>query len=386
MSRLRVSPPAAALGLALGLLLVAPGPARAARDLDAEMAEMARQIQAEVKERGNAVVVGEFRGPARLASTGGPAIAKALREQLEKADVRVTRDATLEVNGEFRDVVDRDSKKTALQIKAKIEDRMGVTIVELRSRGIFDLTTIGALTGITLATPPLAAGDEAREESITKALDKIQPPSLKGIRISAAPRSRYAIEVLVGPDPKEGKPDLSKYRPRAPALDSSGLAFLKIERGEVYAISVINDATHDVAVTLTIDGLDVFTFADKKGYEMMVVPPGKTGLIAGWFRTEEKSDSFLVAEFARSAVARALPRSSEIGTIHASFRACWPKDGNPPADEPGGRSGDATAQGKEINIKYKPVVRVVGKPREAVAVRYNKSGEPANLPDSKPAP
>jgi hypothetical protein len=375
--------------LSVGLLAAfhVPG-AHAAKPLDSEMAVLAKQVHRELERLGNAVAMGEFTGPVDLASTGGPRIASSLRGQLEKLGVTISRKATVVVRGSYRPATDDKSKLAALMISARLEEsKTGKQLVELQSRGVFDLTEISAVTGTTISAPTDTA-PEVREQAISKALDDIQAPFLKGTRISASEKSPYAIEILVGPDPGAGLPDLSKYRPCAPACDGDGLAFLKINRGEVYAVKVINDSKHDAAVTLTIDGLSMFAFSEKKNYEVVIVPAGRSGIVPGWHRTNEKSDSFQVAEYAKTAVAKEMPNSSSIGTIHASFKAAWAKDAQPPADEPtsppGARDADATARGKPIDAKFAEVVRNIGRLREAVSVRYNKAGDPSDLPSSKP--
>src|SRR5262249_16916482 len=155
------------------------------------------------------------------------------------------------------------------------------------------------------------------------------------------------------------------------ALDKDGLAFVNIKRGEVYAVKLTNRADHDVAATLAIDGLSMFAFSENKDYEVVIVPKGREGLIPGWPITNERSDAFQVSQSARSAVAELLPTSSSIGTISVSFKAAWPKDSEPPADEgnvkQGGRDADATARGKPVDPKgtrYNELVRNVGKLRE----------------------
>ena len=297
------------LPLAVAVSLAAGAQAGAAQALEKEMAELARQVQGAVKERGNGVQVGEFiaKGDAaRHGATGGPAIAKSLIEQLGKLGVRTSRDADLIVSGEFRDVTDKATKTTAIQIKARIEDRQGETIVDLASRGVFDLTTIAALTGITLIAPPKASPAE-REKAIDKALDKIQSPCMEGTRISARVDSPYSIEILVGPDPGDATPDIQAYKPRAAALDKDGLAFVNIRRGEVYAVKVTNRADHDVAATLAIDGLPIFAFSENKGYEVVIVPKGREGLIPGWHITNERSDAFQVSRVRQERRGQAAP-------------------------------------------------------------------------------
>jgi hypothetical protein len=135
----------------------------------------------------------------------------------------------------------------------------------------------------------------------------------------------------------------------------------------------------------------MFAFSENQKYEVVIVPKGTQGIIPGWHITNERTDAFQVSEYAKSAVAKLLPSSSSIGTISASFKAAWPKDSSPPSDEGDGKQGsrdaDATARGKPVDPKgtrYNEVVRNIGKLRESVSVHYNKSLEPANLPDSKP--
>ncbi len=388
-----VSHPRPALGLGLLIAAILALPARAASDLDKEMAELAKQVEGVVKDRGNVIQVGDFvakGNAARQAATGGTAIAKALLDQLTKRGVNVSRTAELLVSGEFRDVTDKDSKTTALQIKAKIEDRRGEPVVELDSRGLFSLTTIAALVGLTTVTPPAASHEQA-EKRLDQALDKIQSPRLAGTRITPVQDGAtlpYSIEILVDPDPGQAKPDLKNYAPRAATLDQDGLAFLAIRRGEVYAVKVNNDSQSDAAVTLTIDGLSMYSVSDNKNYEVVFVHAGKSGVIPGWHRTNDVSDSFQVAEYAKSAVAKLLPSSSTFGTITVSFKTAWPKDAQPPADEPdpkrNTRSADATARGNPIDAKYVEETRNIGQFRGAVSVRYNKTTDPADLPKQNP--
>jgi hypothetical protein len=156
-------------------------------------------------------------------------------------------------------------------------------------------------------------------------------------------------------------------------------------------VKISNAAEHDVAATVAIDGLSMFAFSENKGYEVVIIPKSQQGVIPGWHVSNARSDAFQVSEYAKSAVAKLIPSSSSTGTISVSFKAAWPKDAAPPADEGDakqqGRDADATARGKPVDAKdtrYNELIRNVGKLRESVSVHYNRDLVPADLPDSKP--
>ncbi len=355
-----------AIGLALLLVAILSGSARAAEDLDKEMGVVAGGIKQLLDGRmQDAIAVGEFTGPARTNSSGGPGIKLALIKQLEKSGVRVSRRAELEVKGDYLDVVDKETTKIALRLRARVIDRAGNEITHF-DRGLFNLTTIASLIGLTAVLPP-----NAKEEVVeAKLADAIENPqgALAGTRISAGPGSPYAIEVLV----KSG----GDYRPRAASKDSDEFMVLKIQRDEIYAVKLINDSPYDAAVTLTIDGLSCFAFSETPSYTHWIVPSKRTLVVPGWHRTNRVSNSFKVTEYAKSAVAQTLPSSTSVGTITAGFAAAWEPGKSPPPDEtghkPGERSGDATGKGPPVETNFTEVLRDIGRLRESVSVRYTK--------------
>jgi len=370
------------LGLIAGLgvagLLAWPVPARGDDDLAREMSEVARQVKFLLDQKGqDAIAVGDFHGPARLASSSGPAIGKAIAEALQGMGVAVRRKAELEINGEYRDVEDRSSRRLAVQIKARVVDRSGAEVVALEPRGIFSVALFATLTGLTVELSPDAT-EERRKKELEDASDRPRA-HLAGARVSASPGSPYAVEVLV----RRG----GDYAPRAAIKDGDGFAFVKIRRDEVYAVRLINDSPHEAVVTLSIDGLSVFAFSERRDYTHWLVASHGTLTVPGWHRTNQVSDSFVVTEYAKSAVAEALPSSSGVGTITATFAAAWPRGGDPPADEAsapkGTRSGDATGKGPPVSTEFVDVVREIGRVRSAVSVRYTKEDETKDLPPGR---
>ena len=128
---------------------------------------------------------------------------------------------------------------------------------------------------------------------------------------------------------------------------------------------LINDSDTDAAVTLTVDGLNMFAFSENSDYRYVIVRKKSQGVIPGWHITNRRSDSFKVTEYAKSAVAQLLPNSSLVGTVTATFAAAWPRETMPPADERGSRrlvmrGKDATGRGPSVETGYQVAERVVG--------------------------
>jgi hypothetical protein len=152
-------------------------------------------------------------------------------------------------------------------------------------------------------------------------------------------------------------------------------------------VRVINNSSYDAAAVLTIDGLNSFTFSENKEYKHYIVRPRSALVIRGWHRSNEVSDSFQVTSYAKSAVAQAMPNSSDIGMISVLFSAAW--TGEPPPGEPlpkmtlGGSFDSATGRGARVRQQFQEVRLKTGVPRAAVTLRYNK---PAAEPSPTPTP
>jgi hypothetical protein len=350
----------------LALFAVISNAAQAASNLQKELGVVAKEVAKFLKDQDEqAVAVGEITAPPQLAASSGPGIQQILAEELKKSGIDVKARARLGIEGKYRDVVDEKTKRLAAQIQLSLVDRAGKVLVSF-DRGVFGDATLASLFGATVELPP-NADDKTRDRTLQDSLDKSRT-TLAGPRISPSPGSPYGIEILV----KSG----GDFHPR-PARDDDGLAYVPIKRDEIYAIRICNDSPHETAVTLSIDGLNVFTFSENKSYTQWIIPPKSKSVIYGWHVTNEKTDSFQVMEYARSAVAERLPNSSSVGTITASFAAAWAKGSPPPPDEPNApnefaRSADATGRGPEVTTKYKEVERAFGVTRAAVSARYTK--------------
>jgi len=363
--------------LAVAVLLIGPLPARANPEMRKELAEVAKSLKQLLDgQNEDAIAVGQFQGPANFPTSAGPGIAQMLTEELQKLGKTVKARAKYGVKGEYRATeIPSESeprlKLLAVKIKGTVEDEFGKVITDFSfERTVKSESAFVELMGAPVDLPPSLL-PEKRDKRLRESLTKPHT-HLAGTRISASDDANYAIELLVN-----GKPRAAK--------DDDGLAFVKIDRGETYAVRLINNSDLEAGVHLAIDGLNVFTFSElrlkegpKKGepqYSVWIVPPKSSVLIKGWHRNNEVSDSFLVTEYAKSAAA-SINSTANIGTITASFSASWPMDQLPPKDEPpkkkGITPGDGTGFGPPVEMKVTGVKRNVGAIREAVSVRYSK--------------
>jgi hypothetical protein len=355
--------------LAAGMAL-APA-ARGTELLRKELATVAQAIKQVVdEEKQEAVAVGEVTGPAQLDTNAGPGIQQLLIAELQALKVSVQKKANLSVKGRYAKVPDpKDPTLILIKLTIQVLDANDEVKQELRAevRGNLDIAQMLALT---VALPPKADA-KARNEEIN---DRVTKPEVfvQGSKVQARKGSPYAVEIRVKPY------DKAPAQPR-PAKVENGLAFVPIQRDELYEVHAFNNASHEAAVTLTVDGIDVFAFSDVKNpktgrpqYTHYVVAPGKDLPIVGWHRTNKLADSFKVTAFAESAAAKLLRGSSRVGTITVTFHAAWSGD-TPPDDERGSRdAGNATGFGPPRETNLKEVQRRIGVLREAISIRYTK--------------
>jgi hypothetical protein len=359
--------------LVMGLLWA--GPARAQEQLRKELETFAEDIKKLMDAQGqDAIDVGEFSGPPTPATSAGPGIQLLLTEALKAKKVIVKEGAKMFVKGEYllvEDDKDKDRDRTMLRLLAVVRDKRGKTIANLQAdlKGSLDIVKYTAPTGYL---PPKMDGPD-RNEKLKQIIDK---PSvvIEGTRVLARKGSPYSVEIRV----KRGKYDASVAR--KPFVDK-GQAYVTIDKGEYYEIHIKNNSYYDAAVSVTIDGLDVFTFSDLKDakgqprFKNWIIPKNSQRAVKGWFRNLEENYMFEVTSFPESEAAKRLKGNAKVGTITVCFHAAW-EGTNIPPDEVGARSADdlGTKLGPPIRVKSKPVKRTIGVLREFVSIRYSKKG------------
>jgi hypothetical protein len=360
-------------------LLCLPGLV-ASENLRKELTGVAQNIKQLLdSQQESAIAIGQFTGPANYPSSSGPGIAQMLSEELTKLGIQVKQRAKLGIRGEYYPMeINAEApafgKEMAVQLKGAVEDGFGKVVADFS----FKLTVKGESNFVEMMGVPVSLvkhNPEGRAKDIRNSYDN--PKVYKtGTRISAGPNSPYAIEILVAKKPCD-------------VHDNDGLAYIKLDRGDTYAVRLINDSPYEAAVRLSIDGLSMFTFSEirqpdylagnapnpKKGqplYNVVLVPKKGKVDIVGWHRNNKVSDQFLITEYAKSAAA-SIYHKTGIGTITATFAAAWPTTDAPPKDEPPkSRDPNATGFGDRVQAPFVEVQRTVGAIRASVSVRYNK--------------
>lgn len=337
-----------------------------------ELVPVAKSIHALLDEESQtSVAVGDFTGPAQLDANFGPGIANDLSAELTVLKVTIDKKASLSVKGRYALVEDKKNPDLRIvKLTIQVLDRNDDVKSEYRAE-VRDNTTIAQVSGATVAFSP-KADKQTRNEEIQKAVDK---PSVHvaGTKCSATKESLFAVELLVKSDPN------GRGIPRAPTIED-GQAFVEIKRDEYYEIRVYNEAAHETAVEVVIDGLNVFAFSEVKDektgapkYKYYVLDPKKPSTIVGWHRTNERSDSFVVTEYGKGASAKGQVTSGKTGVITVSFAASSNHPSDLPEDD-GARnaSSNETGFGPPISTNLKEVERTIGSVREIVSIRYSR--------------
>jgi hypothetical protein len=355
------------LGILVVSLAASPAPA-AERTMNEEIGRLAQDVQKYLMGLNvDAVAVGVFTGPAEC--NVEVQLRRSLVQELESLRVRIDDRARLEVKGKYTPVDLADTKRIGVEMSCILYDRQrGRTAGELKAKLITETTDIVQIVGLTLAMSP-GATEEERHGIIRRALADPRA-HVRGNAVWADRDSPYGMEVR-----RKGG---DRYEGREPK-EKEGLAFVDLAENDVYSVRLFNRADHEVAVTLTIDGLNVFSLGElgvknratrKFEYPMILIPPRSDVEVRGWPLTIKKSSEFKLTTYGESAVARLGGDPAKVGVITAQFAASWPKGGKPPADE--GAKNLATGQGATIDAPFEPVERNVGRTRASVSIRSNR--------------
>lgn len=247
------------------------------------------------------------------------------------------------------------------------------------------------------STTPIAGNAVAEQQRQANTLKKVlaNPTGVAvGTQVAASPTSPFRIELLV----EQSDPGTGAIRYTAPPVEiDNGLAYVNLQKGQAFAINLINQAPHDVGVELYLDGISSFELSTNATYKqnnVWVVPKGMTFLIPGWHVDNTKSFKFLVTDTPDSLAAQKFPDrgTSSLGMISALFYYSWSDPRERPSFERdplagGPRASLGVGVGSATQAQKSEVLRFFGKTLlAAVTVRYEKQATPVDLPqDPDPA-
>ncbi len=357
---------------AAAVVLLASGPANASESLRKaireRIAEPIRKLLAEEKQ--DAIAVGEFSGPAFFDTNAGPGIQQLLAEELKALKVDVRKNANLSVKGRYANVPDPTSPGlTMVKLTAEVLDRADERKLEFQAE-LRNSSDIARMLAVTAKLPQPDEGRKERNQELNRRLEK-PDVEVSGSKVSAAPDSKYAVEILVKSSPDE------EARPRL-AHKLNGQAFVDIKRGEIYEIRLYNDSTSEAAITVSIDGLDVFAFSevrngDRPKYTHYFLQPHTSAELIGWHLRDNPPDnyaSFQVTEYGKGTSARQVVGRAQgkQGIITVTFAPCYKGQPRSMADE--------TGLGPPRSVKVEPVTkRSFGPPLEIVNIRYTRPAD-----------
>ena len=334
--------------------------ARAQSPLRKEVADIAKQVAAHVRENGEpAVALAGFTGPE--GGNGGPGLGKAFEDEFARLKLPLRAGSRLTLGGTFDAAQDR---KEAVFVKLLLElkDARDTAGRKFQGRALRDAADVAVMVGATAdLTKPNA-------EVLTLLTTAIEKPTahISAERVAASDASPFAVEVWVK-NPRTGE-----FAVRKPAA-TGGQAFVDLKKDDVYAVRLVNKSDHEVAAYVTIDGIDLFAFSEAgEKAAAVIAPAGKEAMVRGWPIDAKRSDEFLVAEYGKTAAARLKASAAGVGVVTVRFAPCWPEGSSPPPDET--RSGGplGTALGERIDTPFRPVKRTTGAVRAVVSVRYTR--------------
>ncbi|MCE9533115.1 MAG: hypothetical protein K8T89_18610 [Planctomycetes bacterium] len=347
---------------------------------------LAEKIQKIVKEEGQtSIAVDQFAGAGVDAMNFGPGIEQLLQQELEVTQKGIVDPkALLRLSGKYS-FKKPDNGLSFFELTLNIEKNNGEKVGELSQKfnqeklKIVDSDVLAVMTARTTPLPPRETREQLNER-IKKSIDepKIEQPA--NTRIKTSKESPFELELLTTLLESAPK-DAAGWENIAPIPIGKGAngAEANIQRNDVYAVRVFNNTPHDAAVTLTIDGLDVFTFSEvrtpegRPKYSTFIVPPKSSFIITGWFKTNSKADSFLITEYGKGAIStQPSVGRGKVGVLTVTFALAWSGQ-NIPEDEKGARTGgNETGFGPPVKVDLPETKRTIGVVRDVISVRYTR--------------
>lgn len=316
------------------------------------------------------IALGPINGLPNLKSSGGAEVRRSLRLAFADRKIHIDDDAKTQILGSYRLIEEQqhptdDFKSLGLEVTLQIMDQNGNALAEpeIKVWGKQILQIAGLNVDL-----PTRGSEKSRQQEIIR---QRHNPNTKVANNEVRTGGPFGVEVIVN--------NGGRLESRKPRLDAKQRAFVDLHEKEEYVIRIHNNANFESAVSVLIDGVNVFVNATQSGLgpsNHFIVPAGKSADIPGWVITKKKSKAFEVSGYEGSVAAQQgrPEHNPDIGSVTAVFRASWSDKSDRPGDEPRGaaKGGKATRQGRDINQEYAVLKREFGTVRSTITVRYSR--------------
>jgi hypothetical protein len=350
--------------------------AQASSQLREKLEELSKEVLKVTQQQ--PVKVGEFaRGPGVDAANASVGIEETLRGALERVSPgSVRKEAKFTLQGRYSFVSKTSAGELAfkvIKLTVEIRDENDEGLLQVPLESVLDgSSTIAELLQVSGSIPA-----EGTKEVRNKKIDELAKGAREVVvgsqqtQVKGSAASPYGVEILVKPLTHTGPAEPRRAEIR------DGLAYVDIRQNELYEIRLHNPTEHEVAASITVDGVDVFHFSEERNakkepaYTHFICAPKSAQTVVGWYRRLKPPDnysSFLVTAIGKGAISQSgLATRGNVGVIHVQFSNCRPlAAGVRP------RSGSETGFGPPRSVEQKAVSYEIDPPHEFVTVRYSR--------------
>ncbi|MGE3409241.1 MAG: hypothetical protein AB7I37_20660 [Pirellulales bacterium] len=362
------------------------------------MQQMAAEVAKFLEQKSaTKLTVGPFVGPP--GTSGGPGIEQGIKDALPDTIQTDPGRNQMGLSGEFSITNSPSSGQACIEINGTVKSPLGKPMLNLTRYVLADEESIASLVGGSGSVPtqpkPGQTLTETRKEALVEnfldpKVDITVPPAQAGQpapspSIARVPNSPFGVEILVFVG--------GKYVP-APITNQDGLATVDLQKGQDYAVRIINDGDQPIGAAINIDGINSLVFSSQFSQvgKWVVGPKAPNAVIKGWHKgpdpitgVNRPTSSFRITDYGDSVAGRAGVISPKIGTVSVQFFAA--STGDLPRDEPPpeatGRGDLATGEGSPVEQNAKPVFMKFGVMRGEISIRYvreNEEGLPMDPP------
>ncbi|MFK7821736.1 MAG: hypothetical protein AB8G99_23700 [Planctomycetaceae bacterium] len=349
-----------------------------AANFESQIAKLAKDVHTALNAQEYSSCTINIKGPTMYPGSGPSLVTELLGTHLGNLGVAVkTGRAQVGLSGDMkiREVKDAGGGKVSslvVVITLNFVDRNDNPLLNLESQkiNVIDRSEVARIIGIPFEPghggqpspiPGGQPGDQKPPKTAENIYEGFDDPHqhVNGTVIRARSAGLFGIEVV-------------RDAHACPAVVDEGLAYVKLAKTDKCHVRLINDAPYEVAVRLTLDGVDCFWFS-KKQQGMWIVPPHSKLTVKGWQIDSTYAREFQIVPFDQSVAAK-IGAIGKVGVIAASFHRSY-QEHEPYA------VGDSPlksvppigiGEGAEFVNRVRTVKRKVGKIRALVPVRYAK--------------